>query len=152
LVDEAGGPAVADRVDEVLALGGHGTKALDLGGGVRAVVEYGVLRIAREAPPAPPRAIALPVPGRVAWAGGEVVAERGPAGLQVRAWRPGDRMRPAGLGGTKSLQDLFTDRKIPRERRARTPVVVCAGEIAWVGGVATAEGFGADVLRLAWHE
>jgi tRNA(Ile)-lysidine synthase len=153
LVDDAGGPAVAERADEVLALGGAGTKALDLGGGVRAVVEYGVLRITRErAPAAAPEPVALPVPGRVAWAGGEVVAELGPPGLQVRAWRPGDRMRPAGLGGTKSLQDLFTDRKVPRERRARTPVVVCAGEIAWVGGVAVAEGFGADVLRLAWHE
>ena len=33
--------------------------------------------------------------------------------LTVRGWRDGDRMRPVGLGGTKTLQDLFTDRKVP---------------------------------------
>ena len=41
----------------------------------------------------------------------------------VRAWRDGDRMRPVGLGGTKTLQDLFTDRKVPRELRRSLPVV-----------------------------
>jgi tRNA(Ile)-lysidine synthase len=61
-------------------------------------------------------------------------------------------MRPAGLGGSSSLQDLFTDRKVPRERRGLLPVVTHGETIAWVPGVATAEGFGADVLRLAWHE
>jgi tRNA(Ile)-lysidine synthase len=154
LVDGAGGPAAADRVDEVLALGARGgTCSLDLGGGVRAVVEYGALRVTREpAPVAPEGVVPLPVPGRVAWAGGEVAAELGPPGLAVRAWRPGDRMRPQGLGGTKTLQDLFTDRRVPRERRGALPVVVCGDAIVWVPGVATAEGFGDDVLRLAWHE
>ena len=50
-------------------------------------------------------------------------------------------MRPLGLGGSRSLQDLFTDRKVPRARRARAPVVVSDGEIAWVPGVATGERF-----------
>ena len=59
----------------------------------------------------------------------------------MRAWRAGDRMRPAGLGGTKSLQDLFTDRKVPRARRHTLPVVVSDGEIAWVPGVAIGERF-----------
>jgi tRNA(Ile)-lysidine synthase len=59
--------------------------------------------------------------------------------LEVRSWRPGDRMRPAGLNGSKSLQDLFTDRKIPRAQRHSIPVVVTRGEIAWVAGVATGE-------------
>jgi tRNA(Ile)-lysidine synthase len=154
LVDAAGGPAAADRVDEVLALAARGgTRSLDLGAGVRAVVEYGVLRVTRDPPAAAPAGeVALPVPGRVAWAGGEVVAELGPPGLTVRGWRAGDRMRPAGLGGTKTLQDLFTDRRVPRERRGILPVVTLGDTIAWVPGVATAEGFGADVLRLAWHE
>ena len=65
-------------------------------------------------------------------------------------------MRPLGLGGTKSLQDLFTDRKVPRERRSQLPVVVSDGEIAWVPGVATGERFRvrADTrarVRLAWR-
>jgi tRNA(Ile)-lysidine synthase len=64
-------------------------------------------------------------------------------------------MRPAGLDGTKSLQDLFTDRKIPRAQRRTLPVVVSDGEIAWVPGVAIGERFRAteeasERLRLAW--
>ena len=65
-------------------------------------------------------------------------------------------MRPAGLGGSKSLQDLFTDRKVPRAARRRVPVAVAAdGEIAWVAGLATGERFRATEaterrIRLAW--
>ena len=74
--------------------------------------------------------------------------------LVVRAWREGDRMRPLGLGGSKSLQDLFTDRRIPRRVRRTLPVVVSDGEIAWVPGVATGERFrvqGATArTRLSW--
>ena len=63
-------------------------------------------------------------------------------------------MRPAGLGGTKSLQDLFTDRKVPRALRHSLPVVESDGEIVWVAGVAVAEQFKAapgqtDVVSLS---
>jgi len=61
--------------------------------------------------------------------------------VTVRAWRDGDRMRPAGLGGSKSLQDLFTDRKVPRALRRTLPVVERDGEIVWVAGVAVDERF-----------
>jgi tRNA(Ile)-lysidine synthetase-like protein len=58
----------------------------------------------------------------------------------VRGRQPGDRLRPAGLGGSKSLQDLFVDRKVPRGERDRTPVVTGAdGRIVWVVGLAVAE-------------
>ena len=50
-------------------------------------------------------------------------------------------MRPAGLRGTKSLQDLFTDRKVPRAFRRSLPVLEAGGEIAWVAGVAVGERF-----------
>ena len=53
-------------------------------------------------------------------------------------------MRPAGLGGTKSLQDLFTDRKVPRALRRTLPVVESEGEIVWVAGVAVNERFAAQ--------
>ena len=62
----------------------------------------------------------------------------------VRGWRDGDRMRPVGLGGTKTLQDLFTDRKVPRALRYALPVVESGGEIVWVAGVAVDERFSAD--------
>jgi tRNA(Ile)-lysidine synthase len=101
-----------------------------------------------------PEPATLPVPGRVRFGDWEVEAARGAPGdvsvssveppLTVRAWQEGDRMRPAGLGGTKTLQDLFTDRKVPRELRRTLPVVVSGGEIVWVAGVAVDERFAAD--------
>jgi tRNA(Ile)-lysidine synthase len=50
-------------------------------------------------------------------------------------------MTPLGLSGTKSLQDLFVDRKVPRSVRSLLPVVESAGEIAWVAGVAVSDEF-----------
>jgi tRNA(Ile)-lysidine synthase len=44
-------------------------------------------------------------------------------------------------GHTKSLQDLFVDRRVPRAERATLPVVECEGEIAWIPGIATSERF-----------
>jgi tRNA(Ile)-lysidine synthase len=65
------------------------------------------------------------------------------ATLVVRSWREGDRMRPLGLGGSKSLQDLFTDRKVPRSLRHALPLVTSDGRIAWIAGVAVSEEFAA---------
>lgn len=62
--------------------------------------------------------------------------------LTVRAWRAGDRVQPLGLGGRKKLQDVFVDRKVPRDERDRVPVVVDAqGRIAWVAGHVVGEPF-----------
>jgi tRNA(Ile)-lysidine synthase len=139
------------EADEILALDERGTKALDLGGGLRAVAEYGTLRFTRAREATVPDPAELTVPGRVRFGDWEVEASLGPGGdvtvsglgstATVRAWREGDRMRPAGLGGTKSLQDLFTDRKVPRALRRTLPVVESSGEIVWVAGVAVDERF-----------
>jgi tRNA(Ile)-lysidine synthase len=62
--------------------------------------------------------------------------------LTVRAWEQGDRMRPLGLNGSKSLQDLFTDRRVPRSLRGGLPLVVDGtGRIVWVAGVAVSDEF-----------
>jgi tRNA(Ile)-lysidine synthase len=50
-------------------------------------------------------------------------------------------MRPLGLGGSKSLQDLFTDSRVPRSLRHELPVVLAGEVIAWVPGVAVSEEF-----------
>jgi tRNA(Ile)-lysidine synthase len=50
-------------------------------------------------------------------------------------------MQPAGLEGSKKLQDVFTDNKVPREDRERIPVVECDGKIVWVAGLAIGEDF-----------
>jgi tRNA(Ile)-lysidine synthase len=63
--------------------------------------------------------------------------------LVVRSRVPGDRVRPAGMGGRrKKLQDLFVDRKVPRGLRDTVPLVVDAsGRIVWVVGEALGEEF-----------
>ena len=58
-----------------------------------------------------------------------------PAPLIVRSTRPGDRVRPLGMRGSRKLQDIFVDRKLPRDERWSLPVVEAAGEILWVPGV-----------------
>jgi tRNA(Ile)-lysidine synthase len=153
--------ATVDEVERLAARGGSG--AVDLGAGVRAVVEYGVLRIQRTSPHVPPEPARLEVPGSCRFGewqlACELLAERpgtrelGSSDepvvdaakladrLTVRSWREGDRMRPLGLGGTKSLQDIFTDRKVPRSLRSQLPVVISGDEIAWVAGVALSDRF-----------
>jgi tRNA(Ile)-lysidine synthase len=59
--------------------------------------------------------------------------------VRARPYRRGDRMRPHGMSGRRKLSDLFTDRKVPRKRRAACWVVEDREEIVWVPGVSTSE-------------
>ena len=135
---------------------------VELGGGVEARIEHGhvLLSAGRTAEPAEAR---LGVPGACRFGAWEVRAELGtrppdPLGLDVavldpdrldpsltvRPWREGDSIRPIGLGGAKSLQDVFTDRRVPRSLRRTLPVVTSGGRVAWVAGVAVSEEFAAS--------
>jgi tRNA(Ile)-lysidine synthase len=183
LAEDAAGrlvPGAGGRVGELLGLAPRGGSAqLELGGGVRGVVEYGVLRIEATGPELVPAAVTLEIPGAVRFGSWQVDCEleptppgaveriaieprisewagRGarasavlldadalrPDGLTVRPWRAGDRISPLGLEGTKTLADLFTDRRVPRAERRAFPVVTCGREVAWVPGLATGERFG----------
>jgi tRNA(Ile)-lysidine synthase len=151
------GPARAERIWRLASRPEGGE--VELGGGLRAVCEAGLVRIVAGAE-AEPQPAELNVPGSCRFGHWEIHAELAPGSvepsgpevatldaaalrdrLQVRAWREGDRMRPLGLGGTKTLQDLFTDHRVPRSLRHRLPVVVSGERIAWVAGVAVAEEF-----------
>ncbi|CAN5832720.1 tRNA lysidine(34) synthetase TilS [soil metagenome] len=60
--------------------------------------------------------------------------ERSQFPLQIRGWRPGDRVRT--LGGTKTLKKLFLECRVPRAERHRLPVVSeSSGAIVWVAGL-----------------
>jgi tRNA(Ile)-lysidine synthase len=62
--------------------------------------------------------------------------------LVVRSRRPGDRFRPLGFHGHKTLQDFFVDAKVQRGKRDKIPLVVDAdGRIVWVAGLSVAEEF-----------
>lgn len=43
--------------------------------------------------------------------------------LVVRQWRHGDKFKQKGVSGTKKLQDLYTDCKVPSSARWRYPVL-----------------------------
>ena len=175
LADVAAGgraPGAGRRADLVAGLSDRGTAMLDIGCGLRAVAEYGELRIERLlSDPAPPAPVRLPIPGSVSFGPCQVRCEvvapareqgvldraaLGTSALTVRPWRSGDRMVPLGLGATKSLQDLFTARRVPRRERRLLPVVEARGEIAWVAGVAMSERFKVrattrEAVRLSWR-
>jgi tRNA(Ile)-lysidine synthase len=61
-------------------------------------------------------------------------ADKTGAGLTVRSRRPGDRLRPLGLGGEKKLQDILVDAKVPARERNAVPLACVGDQIAWVAG------------------
>ena len=144
---------------------GDGAKRLSLGGGVVVESAYGVLRCVEEecglrpVPLSIPGEVVLPMVGLrlTAAVGSGVARERyqeigqvpsrasvrlGRSGeWVVRSWEPGDRMRPLGLGGSRKLQDIFCDGKVPRAHRNRIPIVVCGDEVVWIPGYRVAAGW-----------
>lgn len=71
-----------------------------------------------------------PDPGGMA----DLDADRVAGPLTIRPWLPGDRFQPLGMAGTKKLQDLFVDAKVPRPAREAVLVVLSGGSIVWVVG------------------
>lgn len=83
----------------------------------------------------PPGAGVLPAE---AWFSAERI---GDAPLILRSRRPGDRIRPLGLGGTQRLQDILVDAKLPVARRDAVPLLTCRNDIIWVAGYQIADGW-----------
>ena len=124
-----------------------GTTFLDLEG-VRLVNEYG--QVGRAVPSAPRTAeTAVPTVAisegrgilRGKWEASVSLAKIAGREVTVRTPRPGDRMNPYGMDGSKKLQDIFTDLKIPLTQRADWPVIECVGEIIWLPGYRIARGW-----------
>lgn len=155
------GRARAAEIERLAANPEGGT--VQLGGGLVAICESGFVNFRAATVDAAPGPVSLRLPGRVVIGGWEVRAELHPgpvepAGpdlatldasalegrIEVRTWRDGDRIRPLGMEGTKTLQDLFTDCHVPRSMRGTLPVVTVDGEVAWVAGVAVSENFRLD--------
>ncbi len=159
------------RLDAIIDLcsDSSGTRSLSLPGGREVERCYDRLTLVthaagdREESAGP---VELPVPGKVVFGGFDIVAEVAAAGagraadmhsddplrvaidagrlpgpLTIRCWREGDRFRPLGMNGTKSLQDLFTDEKMPRYQRRRLPIITLGDEIVWVCGMRVSEDF-----------
>jgi len=60
------------------------------------------------------------------------------ADLHVRLGfrQPGLRMRPTGGRGSRKLQDILVDARVPREDRDSWPLVFAGDRLAWVPGIA----------------
>ena len=60
--------------------------------------------------------------------------------LTLRPRHAGDRFQPQGMAGhTMKLNEFMINVKLPRDRRAGWPLLVCSHGIAWVGGLRVAE-------------
>ncbi len=145
-----------ERLLRRLAAGGTGR--LELQGGLAATVEPAAL-VMRAGRPAAPVPFALRVDGPGRWplpsgcgqlrvrrvrsfrperAGPRRAyfdAERAGLPLAVRSARPGDRLRPWGMAGSKKVARLLLDAKIPAQRRPAVPVLVGAAGVLWVIGL-----------------
>jgi tRNA(Ile)-lysidine synthetase-like protein len=137
-----------------------------LPGDVALVVGYaGAWTIGAASAPGGPQligdAVDLPQQGRVSIGDGwviEVTAVAPPAPRPADAWeiyldgaasnaswmarrrRPGERLRPAGGRGSRRLQDLFVDARVPQALRDAWPIIATPAAIVWVPGVRAAEG------------
>ena len=135
-------------------------ETVNLPGGAVVDVDADGVATVRRAPVAAPPDLPLPISGTVRWGrfsiATEIVAEverrretpnRWPAsctlslravrdagGLCVRSRRAGETMAPFGLGGTKKLQDIFVDCRIPARLRGSYPVIAAPGRVAWLPG------------------
>lgn len=72
-------------------------------------------------------------------------------GLTIRPSVPGERMKVLGLHGSKKLQDLFVDAKIPRYLRSEWPCVYVEDELVWVPGVARSDAHLLAPHQQGWH-
>jgi len=121
-------PRELERTLVELLATADGTKSADLGHGVRAVREYGDVRLE----------------GSVRFGPWRIESAR--PGLVVRTRRPGDRL----AGRSKKVQDVLVDAKVPRAARDTWPMVVSGDDVVMVPGIAEAPGW-EDAVR-AWKD
>lgn len=55
--------------------------------------------------------------------------------LFVRNFRPGDRMQPLGMEGTKKIKEIFIEKKISRDQRGKIPLLVDRSSVLWIMGI-----------------
>lgn len=68
-------------------------------------------------------------------------ARRNRRPLYMRSWQAGDTFLPFGMKGTRKIQDIFVDAKVPRDERERIPLLVCEKHVVWVPGYQVARGW-----------
>jgi tRNA(Ile)-lysidine synthase len=113
---------------------GRGGRGVDLPGGLRFRIVGGLMQVVGQSQgQASPQ---LEVTSCSGCDEPEAAHLRAGLRLHVGHRRPGLRLRPAGGRGTRKLQDIFVDARVPREERDRWPLVFAGDRLAWVPGIA----------------
>jgi tRNA(Ile)-lysidine synthetase-like protein len=149
-------------------------RLIELPGGIALTVGYTILTFGEVAVSGPQllhEYEPLPIPGELLLAGGwrmlavvqqqaepnaspwvlHIAADSLTQPLMVRRRRAGDRIK--GRRGSRSIQDVMVDAKLPQALRSAWPLLVCGDQILWVVGVRAADRMQASdevpVLRIA---
>ena len=167
----------AEHVDAIVEGIDSDAFARDLPNGLRAESRYGtlVVRKAGDKPPSvAPSLLVIPGTADLGEAG-SIRAEEVPSddvagtpdsvvidastigdSLVVDGVRPGDRMRPLGMEGTRKLSDLLVDSKVARHTRGAMPVVRHGEHVVWLAGVRMSDDYRVGpqtvrAVRLTWR-
>ena len=155
LYAEAGGsrPGLSrSQIDAMVKLTrpGRGGRGVDLPGGLRFRIVGGRMEVVRQ------HATQANEPSldvRPCLGCGDRQAAHLRAGLHLSLGfrSPGLRMRPLGGRGSRKLQDIFVDARVPREDRDTWPLVFAGESVAWAPGLAVDERFAAREGEPAVH-
>jgi tRNA(Ile)-lysidine synthase len=55
--------------------------------------------------------------------------------FEIRPWKPGERMQPIGMKGSKKISDILTGLKVPVYRKEKIYVFTSAGKPVWLIGL-----------------
>jgi tRNA(Ile)-lysidine synthase len=59
--------------------------------------------------------------------------------LVIRTGKPGDRMQPLGMKGTKKIKSFFIDEKVPLNFRKDIPLLLDQESVLWIAGMRMSE-------------
>jgi tRNA(Ile)-lysidine synthetase-like protein len=162
------GPARAASVLRLVAAGVSG-REVPLGRGWRAELAFGRLRILKGGASVAAGALALEGGrGEMCWGEWRIHwrPEAAPprqervartawfdsGRLVVRAWAPGDKLRPLAGAGRRPVVRCFQDARVPRRSRGDWPVLAAEDLVVWIPGVCRSDAFlppaGAEALRV----
>ena len=172
--------AVARRAGYAIGLGrsasvlrlvaaGASGREVPLGGGWRAELAFGRLRIVRGAQPVAAGAVALEGRSgerlwgewRIRWRPEAAPSRQErvgrtawfhPDSLVVRPWAAGDKLRPLAGTGRRLVVRCFQDARVPRRNRGDWPVLAAQDLVVWIPGVCRSDALlppaGAEALRV----
>jgi tRNA(Ile)-lysidine synthase len=162
------GSGRAASVLRLVAAGASG-REVPLGGGWRAELAFGRLRIVRGEATVATEALALEGRSgerlwgewRISWRPETAPARQERSArtawfhsdsLVVRPWAPGEKLRPLAGTGRRLVVRCFQDARVPRRSRGDWPVVATRDLVVWIPGVCRSDALlppvGAEALRV----